>query len=59
MKIIITAKFGSKFQEEAGYKSLQAILIAWQDFYGKTNKKNKISISYSANDIISDLPTKL
>lgn len=51
MKVTITLKPGSKFQERLMKESLELLLTALKQHYSQTHKKNEIKIEYDYDDI--------
>lgn len=41
---VISMKWASAFQQEAGEKALREVLRAWQEFYSEKNRGNVITI---------------
>lgn len=49
--IKISAKFGSKFQEQFARDSLMAVFRSWRTFLNTTNKKNEVNIEINGQNI--------
>lgn len=50
VKIEISGKFGSKFQEQFARDSLMGILKAWKNFLHSAHRKNEITIEINGSD---------
>jgi len=46
LNIIVESNFANSYQKKTALEALTLAVLAWQEYFLKSNKKNKIEVSF-------------